>query len=860
MPIPFAQLPEDLRRYIKGGADRGDEDIPSEEILSAIGIAIGDLWEEAKTARVSSGIERRWRDAEDAYAGIDDANRGEMSGGSQAEKSMSPQGPVQFQRANLEEGDSKSTLYFLLTPRYVDAGVAKLCEILLAPGAKSFSFSATPVPELIQAKDDNRQVLLDSVPGNPPAMRPATPEEATQIGAGGTPSPLQGAAPVVPAPAVGGGPPPAPPAAGAVQISMPGQPAQSQQLAPMGHNGGPPMVPITVKDLAKEAVESAEKAAKKVEKRVYDWMVECHRSSHVRKVASDAGRLGVGVLKGPYPRPSKQMAIIRNGQDAQLKIREVIKPGSKWVNAWNFFPDPACGENIQDGEYVFEREWMTERQVRALKKLPGYIRRQINQVILEGPQKVNVKEGAENRETQSEDEKGQKGKYEVKYFYGTLTREEMGVIHDAADYARDKPSLDELAPPEREQVYAIVTMINETVVRATVNPLDSGEFPYHAMPWQRRTGSWAGKGIAEQMDTPQRVANASLRSLLDNAGVSAGGQIIIDLTKVTPADGIMAMSPHKIWYVNGDDAAVDVREAMQMFEIPNHTTELMAIFDKAMMMAEESTSIPLITQGQSGPTTPETYGGMQLQNTNAQQLLRSIGYTFDDAITVPETDQYYEWAMLDPEVPNDEKGDWTIDARGSSALIEQALQDQTVAQLLPLSVQSPAFGLNPKSTMEMYLRTKKLNPKEMQYTEEQQAKIDAAAQQTPAAPQIEAAKIRVAFEEKKLQSDDAFRQKELSDNINMRLQELKLEHETAAMKYAMDQKITLDQVKAQLAGTAMKLEAQERLSARDQAISLKRDREKQPPRGQPRRQPVRKVATPAVEPAGRAEPGSAFQA
>lgn len=847
MAIPFGQLPEDLRRYIKGAEDPSDM-VPADEVLSAIGVSIGKLWEQAKDARVSSGIERRWRDAEDAYAGVDDANRGEMTGASQWSKPMSPSGPVDAGRANLEEGDSRSTLYVLLTQRYVEAGVAKTCEIIIAPGAKSFSFSATPLPELIDAKDDNRPVRLDHIQGNPMAMRPARPEELPAIGAGGVPGPVQGAAPVQ-APA--GGPPPSlQQPAGAVEILPP-----ERGLVPQ-----PQMVPLRVKDLAKENAERATKAAKKAETRVYDWHVECHRSSQVRKVIFDSGKLGVGILKGPYPRKSKQMATTKQGDNVKLQIREVIKPASKWVNAWNFFPDPACGENIQDGEFVFEREWMTERQVRALKKMPGYLRKQIDKVILLGPQKANVKEGAENRETESQDEQGQKGKYEVKYFYGTLTREEMGCIHEMADYDRDKPTLDELAPPEREQVYAIITMINDSVVRATVNPLDSGEFPYHAMPWSRRTGSWAGKGIAEQMDTPQRMVNAALRSMLDNAGISAGGQIIIDLNKVTPADGIMGMSPHKIWYVNGDEEAVDVREAFQYFEVPNVTQQMMLIIDKAMVFAEESTSIPLVTQGQSGPTTPDTYGGMTLQNNNANQLLRSIGYSFDDNITVPETDQYYEWAMLDPEVPNDEKGDWSIDAHGSSALVEQALQDQTVAQLLPLSVSTPAFGLNPKRTMETYLRSKKLSPLDLQNTEEEQARIDAAAGQVSSAPVIEAAKIRVAFETQKFQAENARLTKEDQDTVNIELETLKLKKELAMLEYANREKTTLDTVKAGLADTAMKIEAQERIGARDLAIDLKKTREQQPPRGQPRRQPARQMTKPPTEPAGRAPAGRAFQA
>jgi hypothetical protein len=28
-----------------------------------------------------------------------------------------------------------------------------------------------------------------------------------------------------------------------------------------------------------------------------------------------------------------------------------------------------------------------------------------------------------------------------------------------------------------------------------MNPLDSGELPYHSVPWQRRAGHWAGVGV-----------------------------------------------------------------------------------------------------------------------------------------------------------------------------------------------------------------------------------------------------------------------------------------------------------------------------------------------------------------------------
>ena len=144
---------------------------------------------------------------------------------------------------------------------------------------------------------------------------------------------------------------------------------------------------------------------------------------------------------------------------------------------------------------------MSSRQVRGLKKLPGYIASQIDRVIEEGPDKAGLAEsGSSNSGGKN------KGRYTVWYFYGQLTRDEMQAI----DQASGKPNSDD-GTDNPDEMHVIVTLINDSVVRATVNPLDSGSFPYHSMPWQRRAQHWAGVGVAEQMRTPQKVTNAALR-------------------------------------------------------------------------------------------------------------------------------------------------------------------------------------------------------------------------------------------------------------------------------------------------------------------------------------------------------------
>lgn len=814
MTDALADLPDDVRAMMEPSPPA------TPEMLASISDAIAKKRDEAKAARSSSGIEQVWREAEESYLGIDDANRHEFTDAKWS-KPMSMDGPVTTSKKPLNP-DYKSTVFVRLTARYVDAGAAKLSEILLPLNDKAFSFSETPVPDLIKAKDDTSQVVHDGM-GNAPLMRAARPDE------------IQPATPLAP-----GGPATSPvpataPAAGAVPAGA----------------AGAPQVPLTVKDLAEENIEFARKKAKAAEDRVYDWMVQSCYQAEARKMIFDGGRIGVGVFKGPFPKASRDIAVQKSpdgGVDVQIK--DTIFPACGQVDPWKFYPDPACGENIHDGNYCFEEDWLSERQVRDLKDVPGYIAAQIDKVLEEGPDKINAKDNGGGP-----DNAKRKDRYQVWYYYGSLKRDEMSCLSAAAG----KPIKHD--PNAPKDVYVIGTLINDSVIRAVINPLDSGTFPYNTFPWQRRAGSWAGIGIAEQCRTPQKMLNAATRAMLNNAGKAAGSQFVIDQSAITPADKSWTITPDKIWYKTADSPGQDVRQAFMAIEIPNTTAELKTIIDYALQLAEESTSIPLITQGQTGPTTPDTLGATQIQDNNANQLLRSIGYTYDDNVTEPLVRAYYEYLLLDPDVPNDEKGDFKINAHGSIALVERAIQDQTITQMAPM-VLNAAYKMDPAKWAELFLKSKRIKPEDVQYTPEQQAKID--AQPPPAAPVVEAAKInqdttlKVAVmkqgtAQQTIQSEQAIEAaaNELEGHTAMtdatvRLHELQMRHDLALMDYAGKHQISINDAKVQLAKTAMQLNTEKELNAVNNAHDMNKHRNPQPPR-----------ARPTVQVPGRAKNGQA---
>ena len=142
-----------------------------------------------------------------------------------------------------------------------------------------------------------------------------------------------------------------------------------------------------------------------------------------------------------------------------------------------------------------------------------------------------------------------------------------------------------------------------------------------------------------------------------------------------------------------------------------------------------------------------------------------------------------------------------------------------------------------------------------------------AQQPPPEAPQITAAKIMSASREKvagisaqvtvqKTQADTdrdrAYVQAETQRTTNEHeatMSELAVRRELALLDYANKRNLSLDQIKAELAQTSMKLGVQKDLSLAGHIMDHHKHHN-----------PVPQVITPPTEPAGRAPDGEAFQA
>jgi hypothetical protein len=749
-------------------------------ILDALGSTLSSKRHDAVSAKTSSGIETTWQGDEEFYAGYDDANRGEFTN-----TALKPAASDGSAAPKKKRG---STVFPNITQPYVDAAAARVGDMLLPTDDRNFAIEPTPIPDMFASLEG--------------AIRANQPKPA--------------AAPI---------PAPNAQAQGMGIPGMPGaQPAAAQPEPMVQMPDGAVMAVSAAKERFNAMKQEAARKAELAQTQIEDWLTECQYHAEMRKVIDDSARLGSGVIKGPVPVKRRAQKWEKDAATGVYKmtIIDEIKPASMRVDPWDIFPDPACGESIHRGDFVFERDRLTRKCLEDLIDVPGYIKSAIQQCLTEGPQRAleadprNLANDAQSRRTQ----------YEIWYYHGFVTADELRAI-GVGDIDNKVPGV--------STIPVMITMVNNHVIKAALNPMDDGQFPYDVIPWKRMPGMPWGMGVARQMRTPQRMVVAATRNLMDNAGMAAGPQFVLR-NGTSPADGILEIVPLKFWNQD-EDTPPGAGSPLEAVVIPMLEASLMTIIQFGMKMAEDVTGLPQLLQGQQG-TAPDTVGGLTILNNNANSVLRRIARLFDSSITEPHIRRYYGWLMQYGE-NDDAKGDFQILARGSTALVERDIQGQELVQLVQMSL-NPAFGLNPEKAAEEYLKSRRFDPAAFQYSDEE--KEEMAKRPAPEDPRIAAEKMRIEAAANQLQMKQQFDAEQADKDREFQKFMTQLNADIDAQlderAQAGDHAISLEDIKAMLAATTMKLQTQKELSYVAAG---------------------RQAVTPPTEPAGRATAGRAYE-
>ena len=420
-------------------------------------------------------------------------------------------------------------------------------------------------------------------------------------------------------------------------------------------------------------------AAKKMEKKIHDQLEESNAKKQLRSAAFEAALFGTGIMKGPFAVDKEYPNWDEDGMYSPM-FKTV--PQTSHVSIWNFYPDPDAS-NMDEAEFIIERHKMSRSQLRALKRRPFFRSNAIDKSLNEG--EMYNKEWWEHvMEDNNQEDRAER--FEVLEFWGFVDRD---VIEG---YDVEIP--DELA--DLEQVSVNIWICNNNVLRLVMNPFTPAYLPYYATPYEMNPYSIFGVGIAENMDDTQTLMNGFMRMAVDNAALSGNLLIEVDETNLVPGQDL-SVYPGKIFRRQGGAPG----QAIFGTKFPNVSNENMQMFDKARVLADESTGFPSFAHGQTGITgVGRTASGISMLMSAANNSIRSVIKNVDDYLLGPLGKAFFSFNMQF-DFDSDIKGDLEVKAQGTESLMANEVRSQRLMQFMQ-TVSNP--NLAPFARMDYIVR------------------------------------------------------------------------------------------------------------------------------------------------------------
>ena len=410
-------------------------------------------------------------------------------------------------------------------------------------------------------------------------------------------------------------------------------------------------------------------AAKKMQKKIHDQLEESGATKHLRNSSFEMALFGTGVMKGPFA-ADKEYPNWNDDGEYEPVFKTV--PQVEHVSVWNFYPDPDAN-NMDEAQYVIERHKMSRSQLRNLKKRPYFRSQVIDEAIRQGEN--YTKKYWEDDLSDYAPEHGIE-RFEVLEYWGmvdTEMLEEQGV-----NIPKELQDFDELQ--------ANVWVCNNQLLRMVLNPFKPAKIPYHAAPYELNPYSFFGVGIAENMDDTQTLMNGFMRMAVDNAVLSGNLIVEVDETNLVPGQDL-SLYPGKIFRRQGGAPG----QAIFGTKFPNVSSENMMLFDKARVLADESTGFPSFAHGQTGVSgVGRTASGISMLMGAAAGGTKTVIKNVDDYLLRPLGEGFFRFNMqfdFDPDI----KGDLEVKARGTESLMANEVRSQRLMQFLQVA-SNPALA------------------------------------------------------------------------------------------------------------------------------------------------------------------------
>jgi hypothetical protein len=440
-----------------------------------------------------------------------------------------------------------------------------------------------------------------------------------------------------------------------------------------------------------EMCKKARKEAERIEQEINDILQEALWHHALKEFLYYFVTFPVAYMKGPVLR---KKPVLKWGPGGPEAMESVVKE-YEVPSPMDIYPSPGA-RNIDDG-YLIERHILTRSDLYALIGTNGYDDDAIREVLRRrgsGGVKSSwlwvednsrdILEGRHRKEIDPED------RIDALQFWGSVSGEKL--MEWGGWPEQDWVNLD----PERNYETE-VWLIDDLVIKATINPDPLGRKPYFKASFRELYGQFYGKALPEVIRDSQLICNAAARNLVDNMAIASGPQVGVDASVMPAGEDYTMIYPWRVWPFDLQKNSLNQRQRdpVWFFQPQSLANELMAVYEKFSMEADTKSGIPRYSYGHKetgGPISTAT--GFSMMMNNAARGIKKVVRNIDFGVISPSILRLYTWLMLyDEEFRAQHEGDINIIARGSSALVVKEQEQMRLLELLQIVINSSDLKL-----------------------------------------------------------------------------------------------------------------------------------------------------------------------
>ncbi len=434
--------------------------------------------------------------------------------------------------------------------------------------------------------------------------------------------------------------------------------------------------------------EIAKAAAERMGKVIADQLAETQGRPNYRASCGEIlhqGLLhGTGILKGPLVETRKSRRLARDPQTGMYGLFDVqgeMSPYFEVVPIWNCYLDQSTA-SPEAMRYVWQTHTMSSKELLELATMPLFDQTAIYDYVHDHPQGDWKGFWWENElKTLSQAENANRnegnGRFRVYERWGQLTGKQL------KDAGVEIPEGGELKTFDAQ-----IWMLGDRIIKIAKQEVMGFGLPYQLFYYHKDETSIWGEGLAWCLKDIQVGINAALRMIMDNAAITSGPMIGLNVSALAEGQNVTELEAWKI-YLFADSR--DMREAMTLWQLTGNTNELMRIYDLLLQMADEM-SVPRYMAGDNTTLrgAGETASGLSMLMNAANLTIQDLVRNFDDGVTQPFIRSLYLWNMVfNPD--ESIKGDYDVVAVGSSSLLAKEAEGQRLMQAMAI-FQAPQFA------------------------------------------------------------------------------------------------------------------------------------------------------------------------